>query len=206
MKKQSKTAQIRALLEAGKTVKEIAAKLKVKPAAVYQVRHKMSKDKEQIKEFAEKFIARDFKSKKPRVLRNTSPADKGPSFDQVFMEIGENARKLGAIIADIKPADIKPADSTSHPAHYDPVNHPLHEVLATPVDATDHPAHYDPVNHPPHYKAGGIEVIDFIEAKQLGYHLGNVIKYISRAYHKGGMEDLLKAQWYLNRAIEKGEV
>jgi hypothetical protein len=64
----------------------------------------------------------------------------------------------------------------------------------------------DPVNHPAHYKKGGIEVIDFIEAKRLGYHLGNVVKYISRAYHKGGMEDLLKAQWYLNRAIEKGEV
>jgi hypothetical protein len=76
-------------------------------------------------------------------------------------------------------------------------------VAATPVQE---PVQPDPVNHPPHYKAGGIETIDFIEAKQLGYHLGNVVKYISRAQHKGGMQDLLKAQWYLNRAIEKGEV
>ena len=62
----------------------------------------------------------------------------------------------------------------------------------------------DNVNHPSHYKTGGIETIDFIEAKDLGYHLGNVVKYITRADHKGNRkEDLLKAQWYLNRAIEK---
>jgi hypothetical protein len=64
--------------------------------------------------------------------------------------------------------------------------------------------HTDMVNHPPHYKAGGIETIDFIEAKALGYHLGNVVKYITRADHKGNkLEDLKKAQWYLSRAIEK---
>jgi Protein of unknwon function (DUF3310) len=64
--------------------------------------------------------------------------------------------------------------------------------------------HTDMVNHPPHYKAGGIETIDFIEAKELDYHLGNVIKYVSRADHKGNkLEDLKKAQWYLARAIEK---
>ena len=60
----------------------------------------------------------------------------------------------------------------------------------------------DMVNHPPHYKAGGIETIDFIEAKGLGYHLGNVVKYVSRADLKGAkLEDLKKAQWYLNRAV-----
>lgn len=67
----------------------------------------------------------------------------------------------------------------------------------------------DVVNHPPHYTDGGIEVIDFIEAKRLGYHLGNVVKYICRAGKKGtnsGMEDLRKAQWYLKRAIERNEV
>jgi hypothetical protein len=64
--------------------------------------------------------------------------------------------------------------------------------------------HTDMVNHPPHYKMGGIETIDFIEAKQFGYNLGNVVKYISRADHKGShYEDLLKARWYLNREIAK---
>ena len=65
-------------------------------------------------------------------------------------------------------------------------------------------AQHDAVNHPPHYTAGGIETIDFIEAKGLGYHLGNVVKYITRADHKGDrLENLKKAQWYLNREIEK---
>ena len=61
----------------------------------------------------------------------------------------------------------------------------------------------DMVNHPPHYKTGGIETIDFIEAKNLGYNLGNVVKYISRADYKGDrLENLKKAQWYMNREVE----
>jgi len=64
--------------------------------------------------------------------------------------------------------------------------------------------HTDMVNQPPHYKMGGIETIDFIEAKQFGYNLGNVVKYLSRADLKGShYEDLLKARWYLNREIAK---
>ena len=60
----------------------------------------------------------------------------------------------------------------------------------------------DMVNQPPHYTAGGIETIDFIEAKKLGYNLGNVIKYITRSDLKGDkLENLEKAQWYLNREI-----
>jgi len=58
------------------------------------------------------------------------------------------------------------------------------------------------VNHPAHYTAGGIETIDFIEAKNLNYNLGNVLKYITRADHKGSrIEDLQKAKWYLEREI-----
>jgi hypothetical protein len=62
----------------------------------------------------------------------------------------------------------------------------------------------DPVNHPAHYKAGGVETIDFIEAKDLNYRLGNVVKYVSRAGKKNSdpVQDLEKAAWYLNREIE----
>jgi hypothetical protein len=64
----------------------------------------------------------------------------------------------------------------------------------------------DPVNSPSHYRVGGIETIDFIEAKDLGYNLGNVVKYITRAHHKGELlQDLKKAQWYLNREVGKLE-
>ena len=60
----------------------------------------------------------------------------------------------------------------------------------------------DPVNNPAHYTTGGIETIDFIEAKKLNYNIGNVVKYITRADHKGNkLEDLRKAQWYLSREI-----
>ena len=61
---------------------------------------------------------------------------------------------------------------------------------------------HDPVNHPSHYCDGGIETIDFIEAKNLPYHLGNAVKYISRAGKKDDMlQDLRKAKWYLDRYI-----
>lgn len=62
----------------------------------------------------------------------------------------------------------------------------------------------DPVNHPPHYKAGGIEVIDFIEAKDLNFRLANVVKYVSRAGKKDSdpVQDLEKAAWYLKREID----
>ena len=61
----------------------------------------------------------------------------------------------------------------------------------------------DLVNHPPHYKSGGIETIDFIEAKDLNYRLGNVVKYVSRAGKKSSdpVQDLEKAAWYLQREI-----
>ena len=64
----------------------------------------------------------------------------------------------------------------------------------------------DPVNHPAHYKVGGIETIDFIEAKKLNYNIGNVVKYLTRADHKGNrLQDLRKAQWYLEREIWNAE-
>lgn len=62
----------------------------------------------------------------------------------------------------------------------------------------------DMVNHPPHYTVGGIETIDFIDAKNLNYALGNAVKYITRAEHKDDkVKDLLKAIWYLNHEIER---
>lgn len=68
------------------------------------------------------------------------------------------------------------------------------------------------VNHPNHYTRGGVEAIDVIEAWDLGFCLGNTVKYISRAGYKeeGGLEpegkaieDLEKARWYLDREITR---
>ena len=66
----------------------------------------------------------------------------------------------------------------------------------------------DLVNHPDHYTSGGIETIDFIEAKDLNYRLGNVVKYVSRCGKKlegDPLKDLLKARWYLDREIKARE-
>jgi len=66
----------------------------------------------------------------------------------------------------------------------------------------------DLVNHPPHYTQGGIECIDAIRASMskeqfLGYCKGNSLKYQWRYEAKGGVEDLKKAQWYLDRMIQE---
>lgn len=65
--------------------------------------------------------------------------------------------------------------------------------------------HNDSVCHPAHYNAGKIEVIEFIEDQNLGYHLGNAVKYLCRAGRKDEskyVEDLEKAIWYIRRRIE----
>lgn len=62
------------------------------------------------------------------------------------------------------------------------------------------------INQPPHYTAGGVECIDAIEASMSGeeyqgYLKGNCIKYLWRYKDKGGVEDLRKCRWYLDRLI-----
>lgn len=65
----------------------------------------------------------------------------------------------------------------------------------------------DNINHPAHYKSGGMEVIDVIEAFGLGFHLGNATKYILRAGRKTAdhTEDIKKAIWYLGRHLQNGK-
>lgn len=81
-------------------------------------------------------------------------------------------------------------------------------ILSSYIDNQPDPVKPEAVNHPQHY--GGsespYEAIKVIEAWQLGFCLGNVVKYLSRAGKKGSkLEDLKKAQWYLNREIERLE-
>ncbi len=64
----------------------------------------------------------------------------------------------------------------------------------------------DMVNNPPHYTQFAITPIDAIECWGLGFCLGNTVKYIARAEHKGvPLEDLKKARWYLDREISRRE-
>ena len=72
--------------------------------------------------------------------------------------------------------------------------------------SSDTQSDHDPVARPHHYTFGSIEVIDAIEAWELGFHLGNVVKYVARASHKGRyVEDLRKARWYLDRELQRHE-
>ena len=68
----------------------------------------------------------------------------------------------------------------------------------------------DVVNHPPHYTESVIECIEAIEAQLTteeyrGYLKGNCVKYLWRERHKGGVESLKKAQWYLERLTQVSE-
>ena len=75
---------------------------------------------------------------------------------------------------------------------------------ASQIQQPDH----DPVNHPAHYTAGKVECIDAIESATVGltggvaYCTGAAIKYLWRWSRKGGVEDLRKARWYIDRLIE----
>jgi hypothetical protein len=71
------------------------------------------------------------------------------------------------------------------------------EALPIKIQKREH----DPIN-PAHYKDLAVEPIAAIEAWGLGFNLGNAVKYIARAEHKGAtLEDLKKARWYLDREI-----
>ena len=69
----------------------------------------------------------------------------------------------------------------------------------------------DMVNHPSHYTQGGIECIDALEAATINLKgieavcTANAIKYLWRWKEKGGIEDLEKYKWYIDRLIKKAE-
>lgn len=82
------------------------------------------------------------------------------------------------------------------------------ETTVKPMWKIKESAKPDPVNNPSHYTHGGIDTIDYIEAKGLdkNFNLANVIKYVSRAGYKiSKVEDLKKAMFYLDREIRKLE-
>ena len=113
--------------------------------------------------------------------------------DDAFIEYLEQNIEVNE--SDLKTVEIKEKANTK-------------ETLQETLDEVKEPVENDNVNHPSHYTDGNIEVMDFIEDKQLNFARGNVIKYVSRAGKKDPnkeLEDLKKAMWYLNREIERLE-
>lgn len=140
-------------------------------------------------------ILRDYKTAKDPRAQVKILADlnlcKSEDIITILKEMGEDGRQFNGLIQK-KPK--KPNEDKPKPA---------------PEKSTKAPAKAqacDAVNHPSHYTDGKIEVIDYIEDKQLNYHLGNAVKYISRAGKKDPtkkVEDLRKAAWYINREVER---
>jgi hypothetical protein len=118
---------------------------------------------------------------------------------ELFVEMTRTSHELGPL-GSIRDELFRRLDAGEEPLVR--LDGERYEFVDEKKAATAEPA--DMINAPPHYRRGGVEVIDAIEAWGLGYRLGNVVKYIARAGHKGSRrEDLEKARWYLSREIER---
>ena len=158
-KKLTKSAQVRALLNIGKTTEYIVKKVGCTKTLVRQINGKQ--------------INREIDEWKSKEVVDNFP------------KVGDNVG--GLVLTDMGNGKLKWIRQA-------PASIPIPNYLKP-----------DMVNNPPHYKRNGIEVVDVIEAFELNYRLGNVVKYVLRHVGKDGVEDLKKAQWYLSREISKHE-
>ena len=179
-------------------IKDVAAKFNVSKQSLYSLRYDMRT--QQGASIAERKITREESLARAHAVRKAKSEQ-----NRIKRELEKEVRKK--LKAEAKQAWKQSTATTSNKPliERDAEGYRLIEVggrtarmLADRVVPKE-----DMVNHPAHYKAGGIETIDFIEAKNLNYNLGNVVKYVTRAKLKGSMlQDLEKAAWYLNREIE----
>ena len=199
--KVSKSEQIRKLHDQGKTVKEIKAKLGCSHALIgvvlsnYRKKLKKSKIVKAVKEMKQ---VMDKLEKKPKEDPKAKEwAKKNPWFG---VSKPRTAYALG-----LHEELVRSGVDAKSDEYYKKIDESM-SIFASGKKKYRMQAAFetvDPVNHPPHYKAGGVETIDFIEAKDLNYRLGNVVKYVSRAGKKDSdpVQDLEKAAWYLQREI-----
>lgn len=116
-------------------------------------------------------------------------------------------------VVDLAFDDNADIDSARPAFHYDWKNQSAPNIIAYKVVVSSDEellVVYEPdvVNHPSHYTNGKVECIDAIESATVGKTgieavcVANVIKYLWRYEDKNGLEDIKKAQWYLNKLIE----
>lgn len=217
--KKTKTARIQDLLAQGKSQADIAKSLKVSRQLVYGVARRtkensefVSKVYEKVKEIPKrpKSVEKEIHDIKAKAWRETHPwfgVDEDKTLEA--LKYHEQLIKAG-----IDPYTEKYWDKMEMRFNFKPKTRMMSALEETNRDvgklfneAYEKYKDDDTVNHPPHYRAGGIETIDFIEAKDLNYRLGNVVKYVSRAGKKASdpLEDLKKAAWYLEREIAARE-
>ena len=184
----SKTKQVLALLKDGRTVKEITKIAKVKPSFVYTTKWLNKKKTNGASKKKPSKIIEAVKQTK-QALDVVQQPDSIVSLQKWFTEL-EAAEKKAAL--EKKPKRVMINLARREDGAIIDLNK-SGEVISPP----------DLVNKPPHYKTGGVETIDFIEAKDLNYRLGNVVKYVVRCGKKNTdpVQDLEKAAFYLNREI-----
>jgi len=217
-------AKIRKLLKEGKTAPQIAKALKIKVGRVYTVAWQEKKKAKvmpeqhpdpSVRETEKKYV------KKVNKLFNGLPKSVAKQVHDIKAESWREANPWFGVIEDrtlealkyheqlikagITPYTEKYWDKMEMRFNFKPKLRMMSAVEETKEDLNR--ILPDNVNHPLHYRAGGLETIDFIEAKDLNYRLGNVVKYVSRAGKKDTdpLEDLKKAAWYLEREIAARE-
>jgi DNA-binding transcriptional MerR regulator len=197
----SKSDRIRRLLARGLSVKEIAKRVKATTNHVHQVKWQADKKKVTAKKAV---VKKTVKTNKPlKIIKAVKEMKQ--ALDKIEMKptklIIQPQHKNTAmeLLAELEKAEKKPQRVMINLARRkDGAIIDLNkngEVISPP----------DLVNKPPHYTDGGVDTLNFIEAKDLNYRLGNVVKYISRAGKKvdsDPIQDLEKARFYLEREIE----
>ena len=207
----TKAEKVRSLLAEGKSIKQVAKLAKCKNSYVYYVRWMDEKGSKK----AKKKLAKGTKTAKAaKPVKHVEPVEVSERAKQWRKDnpwFGKNEQLTVLAMQthnELVAAGIKPESEEYWDSIDTAVRISMMYKLAGTSTASSHAEQSDKpeaVNHPPHYKAGGVETIDFIEAKDLNYRLGNCVKYISRAGRKAGsdpVEDLEKAMWYLSREIE----
>jgi hypothetical protein len=226
-------AKIRKLLKEGKTAPQIAKALKIKVGRVYTVAWQEKKKAKvmpeqhpdpSVREAEKKYV------KKVNKLFNGLPKSVSKQVHDIKAESWRAANPWFGVIEDrtlealkyheqlieagITPYTEKYWDKMEMRFNFKPKTRMMSAIEETNKDvgklfneAYEKYKDDDTINHPLHYRAGGVETIDFIEAKDLNYRLGNVVKYVSRAGKKASdpLEDLKKAAWYLQREIAARE-
>ena len=178
-KKLSRAEKIRRFLNANPNtaLKDVAARFDTTYQVVYMVRKAMPK-------------------------KITVTATEAAVANKLGISTAEYAKQKAKILKVEKLPKIKPTKEYSYAwIDTNQLDESAKDALAAQLITMEEPVS-DPVNHPAHYKTGGIETIDFIEAKGFNYNMGNAVKYITRADHKGNRkQDLEKAIWYLKREL-----
>ena len=192
-----KSDRIRRLLAKGLSAAEIAKRLKVKASYVHTV--KWLDKKANAKKKAQVERSHDPKVKKAEKKYLKAVKTKKPS--KIVKAVKEMKQALDAV----DDAGKTILDKTGKIKEGTRIGGLTLRRLPGDMWTWKKETKEDLVNNPSHYTDGGVDTLKFIEAKDLNYRLGNVVKYISRAGKKVGsdpVQDLEKARFYLEREIE----